>query len=450
MKVRVRLLLFGVMAPAAGLTLALLIAGFTFREEQLASVDRELRARAAVESVGVSEGEGLHLHLGRAPFASGFSDFDPRGALYDEQRLVTHDPSGSAAPGRGPFAYEQLNEPRLWTAGGRRELAVAVPGADAGRYVLRMSCSLKPVRETLNAYLRTTTALIALVVLLLVALWTWLARSLSDRLEHITQRLPAGDELPSWQVEPGAPADEITALDSALQAAFGRLRKAKEAQDEFLGRAAHELKTPLGVMGAEIDLALRRERSVDELRQALVGSRREVQRLAQLSERLLDLTAVSGLQLEHADVDLVRVLYEAVDSAEAAFDNAGVKVLVHAPGQALCRGDSQLLRQALDNLLANAIRYAPKGSTIRCEVSVQRDKVSVEIADEGPGIPENEHDRIFQPFVRGKSAQGQGTGLGLAIVQAITTRLHGDVQVVPAPNGACFRLRFPVPNRASQ
>ena len=81
------------------------------------------------------------------------------------------------------------------------------------------------------------------------------------------------------------------------------MRKARDTQDEFIARAAHELKTPLGVMAAEMDLALSRDRSLPALRQALAGSREEVRRLAELSTRLLDLTSVQRVDLEVADPD---------------------------------------------------------------------------------------------------------------------------------------------------
>jgi signal transduction histidine kinase len=295
----------------------------------------------------------------------------------------------------------------------------------------------------LGAYVRTTTALLATVVLALLGLWAWLARSLSRRLEHITERLPRGDELPVWRKHEAADDDEISALDHGLGAAFARLRKAKETRDEFIARAAHELKTPLGVMAAEMDLALSRERSSEELRAALASSRGEVRRLSELSTKLLDLSAVHGVELDLVDVDFVRLVYESLDQHGAALEQQRIQLRVEAPEQLIVRADPLLVRQAVENLLANAIRYSPEGGALQLTVTCDENSARLDVRDEGPGVPAMEREKIFEPFVRGARAQGPGTGLGLSIVQAIAARLQGSIEIVPSERGAWFRLHIP-------
>ena len=444
MKVRTRLLLFGVAAPAVGLIAALGSAGFLFRRHALASVDRELLARAAVESVGAFDHREPHLHLGRATFPPGFVDLDPRGALYNARGVAASDPPDQPAIALGPYGLTDAVRPALWTAADRRELAVSVRAANGEPFLLRLSCSLGPVKQTLTAYMRTTTALLAAVVLALSALWIWLARSISERLEHITARLPRGEALPAWQASGHHEKDEITALDRALAGAFARLRKAKDTQDEFIARAAHELKTPLGVMAAEMDLALSRERSRDTLQGALAGSREEVRRLAELSTRLLDLTSVQRVDLDLSAFDLVRTLYETLDHASPALEDAQVQIHVDAPEALLARGDALLVRQAFENLLSNALRYSPRGGQVSLQLRAEGTRAALSVRDQGPGVPEAERERIFEPFVRGREAQGSGTGLGLSIVRAVAVRLEGEVAALSSVRGAHFCFYLPL------
>ncbi|MEY4576532.1 MAG: hypothetical protein RL701_1235 [Pseudomonadota bacterium] len=445
MKVRTRLLLLGVAAPALGLAAALSGADYLFRRHMLASVDRELLARAAVESVGAFDDPtvAVHLHLGRATFPRGFVELDPRGAMYDARGAAASDPPDEPPIAQGPFDMAQADRPRLWTAGDRRELAVALRAPNGTPYLLRLSCSLGPVQQTLDAYVRTTTILLAAVLVALLILWSWLARALSRRLEYITARLPQGDDVPMWREHEPQAHDEIAELDRALAAAFARLHRAKAVQGEFIARAAHELKTPLGIMAAEMDLALARQRSPDELQRALLGSRGEVKRLAELSSRLLDLTAAQGSELDFRPVDLVRTIYESLDYLGATLEEAGVRVRVDAPTEQMAHADPLLVRQAIENLLANALRYSPRTGTVALSVSAGDMRVCLDIRDDGPGIPANEHERVFEPFVRGANAHGVGSGLGLAIVRAITVRLKGTVEVIPSERGAHFRLCLP-------
>lgn len=447
MKIRARLFVFGVALPACLLAGALFGSGYLFRRELLASVDRELLARAAVESAGAFDGpDAPHLHLGRSTFPPGFVELDPRGTLFDaEGRAVASDPADAPplAPTLSPSSA--TSAPTLWTRdtpeGSRRELGVAVVRPSGERYLLRLSCSLGPLERTMTSYRSTTTAFFAVVVLALVTLWSLLARGLSRRLERIAARLPEREDVPAWRPSPG-PDDEISALDEALSRAFERLGRARDAQDEFLARAAHELRTPLGVMQAELELGLRRERDAAELRRVLETTRAEVVRLGELATRLLDLTSASRVTLEPEPVDLVRLACESLDAHEGRLEERGLKVrLVTAP--ASCSADPHLLRLAIDNLVQNAVRHSPDGGALTLEVGRVGDEAVVAVSDRGPGVPEAERERIFEPFSRGKAPRGPGTGLGLAVSRTIARRFGGDVVLAPQEEGARFEVRLP-------
>lgn len=450
MKVRTRLLLLGVLIPAVAFCGALLASRWLFRREMLASVDRELRARAAVESVGAFDHpeEHPHLHLGRTRLPRGFVELDPRGAFYSATGdMIAHDPPESEAVARGPYqAAEVVDQPIFWTAenGARREMAVGVRAPSGHLYLLRLSCSLGPLEQTVTSYVRTTTLVLAAVVAALILLWLWLARFLSLRLEGIAGRLPTERRSARWD-PPAQIHDEIDQLEAALASNFEKLRQARVAEEEFLARAAHELRTPLGIMLAELDLALRRERNADELKEALVGTRREVARLSALSTQLLDLTAAKRVDAQTTQTDLGEVVEDALNAATGLFASKRLSTEKQIAIGATVRAEASELRQAVDNLLSNAANYAPEGSALSVRVEVDGASCVLSVEDAGPGIPDCELTRVFDSFYRASNAEGPGTGLGLAIVKAVVEREGGVVLAENlSPRGARFVLRLPI------
>lgn len=442
MKVRTRLLLLGVVVPAVVFAIALFAARVLFQRELVASLDRELRARAAVESVGAFDHpeEHPHLHLGRATFPSGFVELDPRGAFFSESgELVARDPEDARIEPGPHAARSVVDRPTFWTSadGARREFAVGVRGRSGRVYLLRLSCSLGPLEQTISSYTRTTTLVLAAVIVSLVLLWLALGRFLSRRLEELASKLEAPSGIPEWP-EPVVLRDEIDVLDKALARAFVRLRRARDAEEEFLARAAHELRTPLGVMVAELDHALRRERDESELREALVSTRREVARLSALSTQLLDLTAAGHISGDVTEVDLGEVADDSLRGFAAPIAEKSLRVEKRFEVGVSVFANPGELRQAIDNLVANAVRHAPERSALTLTISGVGHPVFA-IADEGPGVDEADVTRIFEPFFRGKGSSG--SGLGLAIVRAIVERQGGTIDVEPGP-GAKFVVKW--------
>jgi signal transduction histidine kinase len=441
-KVRTRLLLLGVVVPAIVFAVALFVARVLFERELVASLDRELRARAAVESVGAFDHpeEHPHLHLGRATFPDGFVEIDPRGAFFSESgELVARDPEDARIEPGPHAARSVVDRPTFWTSadGARREFAVGVRGRSGRVYLLRLSCSLGPLEQTISSYTRTTTLVLAAVIVSLVLLWLALGRFLSRRLEALALKLASPSGIPEWP-EPPNVRDEIDVLDKALAVAFVRLRRARDAEEQFLARAAHELRTPLGVMVAELDHALRRERGENELREALVSTRREVARLSALSTQLLDLTAAGHISGDVTEVDLGEVADDSLRGFAAPIAEKSLRVEKRFEVGVSVFANPGELRQAIDNLVANAVRHAPERSALTLTISGVGHPV-LAIADEGPGIAEADKTRIFEPFFRGKGSSG--SGLGLAIVRAIVERQGGTIDV-RAGQGATFIVKW--------
>jgi signal transduction histidine kinase len=194
-----------------------------------------------------------------------------------------------------------------------------------------------------------------------------------------------------------------------------------------------------------MDLALRKERSAKELRQALAEARTEVDRLSKLAASLLDLAALGKVTWEPSTGDLAVVVHEAVEACEAQAEARGLLVTTSLPNEALGEFEAQTMRQAIDNLLSNAMAHAPRGSAISIEVTRAADAWRISVRDEGPGVAANEVARIFEPFYRGtKEKQGQGAGLGLSIVREIARRHGGTVYVANSEgSGATFVLEIP-------
>jgi two-component system OmpR family sensor kinase len=215
--------------------------------------------------------------------------------------------------------------------------------------------------------------------------------------------------------------DEVRRLAETLNEMLARLDEGLERERRFVGDAGHELRTPLASLRAELELALRRPRTREELEVALRSASEEVERLVRLTEALLTLArdAEGGLPLQRSRVE-VRDLLDAVGDRLAA---SGRAIEVRAPAGLVVDADRARLEQALGNLVDNALRHGR--GTIRMEAAQEQDSVVFRVSDEGPGLPAEFLPRAFERFSRADEARsGEGAGLGLAIVAAVA-RAHG-------------------------
>ncbi|HWU87702.1 MAG TPA: HAMP domain-containing sensor histidine kinase, partial [Kofleriaceae bacterium] len=217
--------------------------------------------------------------------------------------------------------------------------------------------------------------------------------------------------------------DEIGELGAAMRDVAERLASARAEQDRLLASAAHELRTPLTVLRTEVDLALRKDRSADELRASLREVRSDLERLGTLAGALLDLQAVRHIGFEREPGDLVQLAREACAGLSVVAQTRSVELRVVADGPAPARFDERTLRQAVDNLIGNALKHTPPHTAVEVSVRRERDRWQLAVADRGPGVEAEHADRIFEPFQR--FAAGTGAGLGLAIVREVMARHDG-------------------------
>lgn len=447
MKLRTRLVVFGAVLPLAALLAALLLAGRLFEADQLEDLDRHLLAQAAVESVGMFDGPGgrPHTHVEASPIASEVKDFAPATAIYDAQGNRVTERVASATPPSVPFSGP-LDRVRLSSATiagvEHRALELPLKAPDGATYTLWLGASLVPLASTMTRFYRATILALAILGLFLFAVQIVIARRMASRVDRMTAFLPKLDEgasaLPADPVR-----DELGALRETLRRVADRLCEAKGEQDRLLASAAHELRTPLTVIRTEIDLALRRDRPPDELREALRSVRSEVLRLSELAGALLDLQAVRHIGFARTEGDLAALVREAVSALTNVAEAAGVELRVVGAAHAPARYDERALRQALDNLVGNALKHAPRGTAVEVSLEHARDRWVVAVADRGAGIPAESAERVFEPFHR-ISAAGPGAGLGLAIVREVVQRHEGRafVDLAHAP-GARLVIELP-------
>src|SRR5947207_3445855 len=228
---------------------------------------------------------------------------------------------------------------------------------------------------------------------------------------------------------------EIAPAIEALNRLLAQLRESNEMQQRFLANAAHQLRTPLAGLQMHLELLLRRDLS-PEVREEIAGMHVATVRAGHLANQLLALAKAEASMDDSgrlATVDLHgvadHVVQEWVQRAIARDIDLGF-VLEHAT----VAGNAALLGELLDNLLDNALRYTPRGGsvTVRCGSELGSPYLSVE--DNGPGIPESAHGRVFERFYRIQGTPGDGAGLGLAIVKEVALRHHGALRI-ERPNG---------------
>ena len=293
--------------------------------------------------------------------------------------------------------------------------------------------------------LDTALPLSLLIALMSLGVWAGIRKGLKPLAELQAQmegrRADALDP-----VELRAAPPEVGALAGALNELLGQVQQSLNTQRRFISDAAHQLRTPLAGLKSQTELAL--EAATDPaLRQRLERVHVSAVRSARLVSQLLVLArtepeAVAAQEWALVDCDhLVReVAAEWVPRALAAGCDLGVDIV--DAGQRV-QGVELLLREALVNLIDNAVRYAGRGATITVRLRRAGDDVWMDVEDNGPGLAPELRAQAFERFVRG-SAQGEGCGLGLAIVREIVERHGGSAELRPAaPHGCIARLTLP-------
>lgn len=241
------------------------------------------------------------------------------------------------------------------------------------------------------------------------------------------------------------PADELTELGDTFDAMLARLEAAFAGQQLFAANAAHELRTPLAVMRAELDLLLTGpEPSPSEVREAATRLRRTVLSSERLLERLLTLTRGMLTPGDREPVPLDRIARRELAGVDEAARTQG---LMLRPGlrEARAYGDPGLLGELVGNLVGNAVKYNRPGGWIAVDTRTAGDQVVLEISNSGPPVTEADLAGLLEPFRRAEQQRtGSSSGLGLSIVRAVVAAHGGELSLSAlADGGLTVRVSLP-------
>jgi len=294
--------------------------------------------------------------------------------------------------------------------------------------------------------LKTVALLLLLLPLLGAIIWVTVGRGLAP-LRRVAREVEARDAGTLRAIpETGLP-QEIRPLTAALNDLLARLGHAMEAQRAFVADAAHELRTPLGALKLQIQLA-ERAADADERQAAFADLKRGLERAIHLVQQLLTLARQEPGVYEAARqlVDLRRLAHSVVGDFALAADARGIDLGIAdaaAPTDAPAdiEGDADALRILANNLVDNALRHTPAGGRIDLSVRADAEAVTLIVEDSGPGIAPADLERVFDRFYRA-GGQGGGSGLGLAIVRQIAAAHDAEATLENTGHGLRARVRF--------
>jgi len=245
------------------------------------------------------------------------------------------------------------------------------------------------------------------------------------------------------------PKDELGRLASVFNDTLTRLESSFEQMRRFTAHVSHELRTPLTVIRSVGEVGLRGRRQESAYREIIGSMLEEVDRLAGLVDRLLNLSrAETGpAKLTVDAVDLLALAREVATQLEVLAEEKQQLISVESPGAPEWTGDRMVLRQALLNLVDNAIKFTPVGGRITVRVEESSSGVTIDVSDTGSGIPEALQAQVFERFYRVKkmsTSEREGTGLGLSIAKWAVEVNGGQLTLEESSSsGSTFRINLP-------
>ncbi|MFJ9900871.1 sensor histidine kinase [Streptomyces sp. NPDC091280] len=506
---RSRVLLLAVALLAIGFTAFSVVTGNNLRGYMEDRVDSQLRATAQVFSLmpeGVVENRAGHKSppnmadfstdvLGNPvityvssdgtvessidSLGSGRRTSDARGPAlprWDTAAVVAHDGHPfTVGSTKGDTRWRVIAMPRV----SANLLPGGTPTTSAATGSVVVATSLAQVDGTVARMWRTYESTgLALLAVLAVAGWFAVRSGLRplSRIEQTAAEIAGGDlsrrvpELAGPKTELGRLAAALNGMLGQLEAAFAARAESEARMSRFVADASHELRTPLAGIKGLTDLyrmgALPEREDVEA---TMVRIARESERLTRLVEDMLQLarldehalkTAASATEVSAADTppdldvapaDLRTLAADALHDVRA-LDPARVVTLTGpegegTPGSAPALADEARLRQVVTNLVGNAVTHTPAGTPVRIGVGTVGEYAVLEVADQGPGLSEEQRGRIFERFYRADTSRNRatgGAGLGLAIAHSLVTAHKGHITVESSPGrGATFRVHLP-------
>jgi heavy metal sensor kinase len=420
-------------------SVAVAVCWVTWRS-RLTVVDEELRSRAEDISEAVQPRDGGSFDVELTPDAIAYFQRSRSRPYY-----AVWSAAGTLVDRSDPDITSQIVPTEgARTTGNRREVIVRT-----GRLTILTGRDVSEIWQELSA-LAATMLVVALagVVVATGGAWFLAGRALApvQRINHTARRMTEGDLTARIAVD--GTETELGQVALALNLAFDRLRESIEQQRQFTADASHQLRTPVATMLAELDWALKRQRSTGDYRESLDTCRRAAARMQSIVDGLLTLArADSGdltLRREHVRID--RVVAEAIDVVRPLAVRHDVALDV-VPEPAFVAGDRDRLHDLVSNLLVNAISYNRPGGTVSVAIGRNGAWIELSVRDNGIGIGPGDLPHVFDRFYRGEPARARepsGAGLGLALAQWIAAAHGGTIECSSEPGKfTAFTVRLP-------
>jgi len=373
--------------------------------------------------------------------------------LYRNERLGDRALGGPPFGGEGVGGYSERSA-RL--SDGTRVRAVSrLHSLDGRPLLIRLAHSEEPLYSRLHDLF-----LASLFVLPPVLLIAWLAGyGLARRaLTPIEQMVRRAHEITPENLHARLPVDdtddELAQLARVFNETLARLERAFEQLRRFTSDASHELRTPLAMIRSVGEVGLQKDGSRAEFRDIIGSMLEEVNRLTSLIDNLLTISrADSGhIQLHRTVVSMTALARETAGLFEILMEEKALRFAAEGDESAEVEGDPIVLRQALVNIIHNAVKYSPEGGAISVRVNNgDGNRVVIEIQDHGLGIPMEDQSKVFDRFYRVDKARWResgGAGLGLSIAKWAVEAHGGSISLDSEPNkGSTFRITLPAASR---
>jgi len=322
---------------------------------------------------------------------------------------------------------------------------VAVPVARTS-FIILVSAPLSGVHASVDhvrkRLLAAAIPCLALALLIGTVLAGWFTRRLR-RLEQAADRI-AGGSFDEPVADSGA--DEIGQLGRSFERMRVRLARLEEERREFIANASHELKTPIFALTGSLELLGDEEMDESSRRDFVETMRGQVERLNRLASDLLDLSRLDAgrLGLVPSALDLATLARMLQEEFEAAAELSGHPLSLTVAAQPLVLADERRVLEIGRNLIENALRHTPSGVRVRLWVAEEGEQGTLTVEDDGPGIPPEQQERIFERFFRLDDERASGSGLGLAIARELALRMNGEITVSLEDGSTRFTLSLPL------
>ena len=368
----------------------------------------------------------------RSPHASGRESLPPR--ILEQVRLKT-------------LLFETLKASDGIPA---RHLFLFLVSKGHVPYVLEAETSLLHYQETLNGLVFLLALGSAATLFFAWVGSQWLSKKVLAPIDALCTGAETMSEADLGKRLPmDSPYQEFRRLTQAVNAVLDQFQRGSEVQRNFCEIAAHEMKTPLTILQGNLEVALMKARTVDEYHEVLLNNLQQVERLIALTRPLLTLAKFTSSKppVNLVPLALEPLIQEIVDELTLLADDHQIALRFEPQLVPPVLGDAQWLKQALINLLDNALQYTPAGGSVTVRLQTVGHEVAIAVEDTGHGIEPEHIPHLFERFYRTDWARAKdtaGTGLGLPIVKEIMEAHGGSISVTSEVNkGSVFTLRLP-------